>query len=92
MNGLYHKVLKGLYDPIPGFYSKDLQIMVKNCLQVSPIARPTCDKILEMPGLLNHLTATLENLNIEIELDGGLLNTIKVPRNLGQITERLPKP
>ena len=32
MNGLYHKVLRGLYDPIPSCYSKDLQFMVRNCL------------------------------------------------------------
>ena len=32
MNGLYQKVQKGLYDPIPGHYSKDLQIMLKNLL------------------------------------------------------------
>jgi hypothetical protein len=67
--------------------------MIRNCLQVSPIARPTCDKILAMPELLNHLTGTLERINVEIDLGGeGLLNTIKVPKNLGQITERLPKP
>jgi len=24
MNGLYHKVLRGLYEPVPGLYSKDL--------------------------------------------------------------------
>jgi hypothetical protein len=92
MNGLYHKVLRGLYDPIPTLYSTDLQLMVRNCLQVSPLARPTSDKILAMPGLLNHLTATLENINIEVDQEVSLLNTIKVPRNLGQITERLPKP
>ena len=51
MNGLYHKILKGLYDPIPGMYSKDLKIMVSNCLQVSSLARPTTDKLLAMPGL-----------------------------------------
>jgi NIMA (never in mitosis gene a)-related kinase 1/4/5 len=32
MNGLYHKVLRGLYDPIPSCYSKDLQFMVRSCL------------------------------------------------------------
>jgi hypothetical protein len=32
----------------------------------------------------------LESFNEENK--EGLLNTIKVPRNLGQITERLPKP
>jgi hypothetical protein len=67
--------------------------MVRNCLQVSPVARPTCDKILSMPGLLNQLTSTLERINVDIDLSNdGLLNTIKVPRDLGQITERLPKP
>eukprot|EP00347_Sterkiella_histriomuscorum_P010626 403375545 len=94
MNGLYNKVLRGLYEPVPSsYYSKDLQQMVRNCLQVSPLARPNCDKILAMPGLLNHLTGTLELINVQIDVENeGLLNTIKVPRDLGQITERLPKP
>lgn len=67
--------------------------MVRNLLQVSPIARPTCEKILMMPGLLNHMTGTLEKINIDIDLSAEcLLGTIKVPKDLGQITERLPKP
>jgi hypothetical protein len=46
-----------------------------------------------MPGLLNHLSGTLERADILNDLSSvGLLNTIKLPRNLGQITERLPKP
>lgn len=58
------------------------------------MARPTCEKILQTPGLLHHLTSTLQkmDMSLDIEQDGGLLNTIKVPRDLGQITERLPKP
>jgi NIMA (never in mitosis gene a)-related kinase len=32
MNGLYQKVMRGLYDPIPSIYSKDLQQMVRTCL------------------------------------------------------------
>ena len=35
MSGLYHKVLRGVYEPIPRHYSSDLSMMVKNCLQVS---------------------------------------------------------
>ncbi|CDW85297.1 protein kinase domain containing protein [Stylonychia lemnae] len=93
MNGLYHKVLRGLYDPVPSMYTKDLQFMVRNCLQVSPVARPSCEKILAMPGLLNHLTGTLERIDVSIDVENdALLNTIKVPKDLGQITERLPKP
>jgi hypothetical protein len=46
-----------------------------------------------MPGLLNHLTGTLERIDVAIDFENdGLLNTIKVPKDLGQITERLPKP
>jgi len=48
---------------------------------------------LSFPGLLNHLTGTLEILDIDAdEKNENLLSTIRCPRNLGQITERLPKP
>jgi hypothetical protein len=67
--------------------------MIKSCLQVSPVARPTCDKILAMPGLLNHISGTLERLDITFDAEKeNLLGTIKVPRDLGKITEHLPKP
>jgi hypothetical protein len=54
---------------------------------------------LATPGLLNHITGTLQNLEMEIEQNNqfgegpqNLLSTIVLPRNLGQITDRLPKP
>ena len=64
------------------------------CLQVKPSNRPLCDKILATPGLLNHITGTLENIDLkeaEEEVDNNLLATIRCPRNLGMITDRLPK-
>jgi NIMA (never in mitosis gene a)-related kinase len=95
MQGLATKVTKGVYDPISSRYSADLQQMVKSCLQVNCEKRPSCDQILATPGLLNHLTGTLEELAFEEESDcsevDSLLQTIRCPRNLGQITERLPK-
>jgi hypothetical protein len=46
-----------------------------------------------MPGLLNHLSGTLERLDITYDVEKeNLLGTIKVPRDLGKITEHLPKP
>lgn len=57
--------------------------------------RPTCDKILSMPGLLNHLTGTLEEIDqsaVHYDESESLLKTIKMPRKMGQITERLPAP
>ena len=43
-----------------------------------------------MPGLLNHLTGTLNEIEYLKEETECLLRTIKLPRNLGMITERLP--
>jgi NIMA (never in mitosis gene a)-related kinase len=94
MSGLSQKVTRGIYDPIPPTYSSDLSNVIKSCLQVDPTKRPSCDKILATPGLLNHITGTLKDLDFEIESTANteMLSTIRCPRNLGMITERLPKP
>lgn len=44
MEGLYKKVLKGVYPRISISYSEDLAGVVKRLLQVSPQLRPTCSK------------------------------------------------
>lgn len=62
MKGLYAKVLSGKYDPLPAMYSDDLRQVLRNCLQVRASERATCNKILSMPGLLNHLTGTLDEI------------------------------
>ena len=40
----------------------DLRQVLKSCLQVRASERATCDKILKMPGLLNHVTGTLDQI------------------------------
>lgn len=95
MKGLYSKVVAGKFDPISPMYSDDFRNMIKQCLQVRATDRPTCDKILAMPGLLNHLTGTLEEIDrnaVQPDDNESLLKTIKMPRRMGQITERLPAP
>lgn len=61
--------------------------MIKSCLQVNSEKRPSCEQILATPGLLNHLTGTIEDLTSiadDSELQGdNLLQTIRCPRNLG---------
>merc|ERR1711981_1363437 len=94
MKGLCKQVTRGIFDPISSRYSADLHQMIKSCLQVSMQNRPSCEQILATPGLLNHLTGTLEDIDFNEELEpknDNLLSTIRCPRNLGQITERLPK-
>lgn len=46
MEGLYKKVLRGLYEKIPAQYSQDLSNVIRMMLQVLPQLRPDCDKLL----------------------------------------------
>lgn len=94
MAGLAQKVTKGNYERIPAHFSPDLSQMIRSCLQVLPANRPTLDKILVTPGLLNHVTGTLEELDINDEdcESQDLLKTIRCPRNLNMVTASLPAP
>jgi NIMA (never in mitosis gene a)-related kinase len=93
MKGLYSKVLSGKYEPIANHYSQDLKSMLRTCLQVKPSDRPSCQKILRLPGLLNHVTGTLDELQaLEPDENEALMKTIRMPRRMGEVTNRLPKP
>ena len=48
MNGLYKKVLKGIYPKIPNVFSSELAQIIKAMVQVQPQMRPSCDTILSM--------------------------------------------
>lgn len=90
MKGLYSKVIAGKYDPIPAHFSQDLKNMLKQTLIVNPRDRSTCDQILALPGLLSHLTGTLDDIEALKEETESLLNTIKLPSKLTQITNIMP--
>jgi NIMA (never in mitosis gene a)-related kinase len=49
MEGLYKKIIKGNYSPLPNQYSKDLAKVVKAMLMVDPEERPDCGQLLAMP-------------------------------------------
>jgi NIMA (never in mitosis gene a)-related kinase len=55
MEGLYKKVLLGIYPRIPKTFSSDLAKLVNSLLQVQTHMRPNCDKILEMPSIQKKL-------------------------------------
>lgn len=42
MEGLYKKVMKGVYPKISSKYSTDLANIIKQLLQINPNLRPTC--------------------------------------------------
>ncbi|CAD8105281.1 unnamed protein product [Paramecium sonneborni] len=89
MNGLYKKVVKGYYPKIPTIYSQDLSNVIRALLQVQPHLRPSCDKILQLSAIVNRLD---DKVSVEEEGAKFLLQTIRVPRNMHYLTDRLPKP
>ena len=54
--------------------------------------RPNVGKLLNMPGLLNHLTGTLDDIEAMKSETEKLMKTIRMPRKMGEITERMPAP
>ena len=91
MKGLYNRVIKGVYPKIPSQYSSDLSSMIASLLIVDPKKRPSTEQILHMPVFIAKYNESKR------ESSGGfgqepadLIGTIKVPRNLSLLTERLP--
>eukprot|EP00347_Sterkiella_histriomuscorum_P008187 403346048 len=100
MQGLYQRVLKGVYPKIPSIYSVELGAMIKCMLQVDPNNRPTCKQIMSIPAFLKKCSVFLnEELGIvqddneeeNSETLNMMLGTIRIPKNLRLLSERLPK-
>lgn len=95
MAGLYKKVLRGIYPKIPSHFSSDLNAVIKALLNVNPSARPGCDQILQMPVIRKMGQRIFKEDAFEEEsqwTQAELLSTIRVPRNLLYLTDKLPKP
>lgn len=54
--------------------------------------RPSCDKILDMPIIRKKIEKLLPDPFEENDPNMNLLSTIRVPKNLLYLTDRLPKP
>lgn len=103
MDGLFKRVLKGVYPKIPTNYTDDLAKMIKKLITVNPNQRPTCDQILQIDivqkwmkklGISNNEYQSQVSIHEEDDGLGGnltLLNTIKLPKNLKLLSDRLPK-
>lgn len=91
MNMLFKRVCEGRVPALPPQYSKDLMYMIKLCLQLDPKLRPNCSEMLKRSQLMRNTPSALSlKIGENDESDLKLIGTIRVPRNLGQITERLP--
>ncbi|CAD8042830.1 unnamed protein product [Paramecium primaurelia] len=84
MEGLYKKVIRGLYPKLPSQYSQDLQNVIRMMLQVQTNLRPTSYAITELPYFNKFKTYTIDD-------QSKLLNTIIFPKNQISIANMLPK-
>ena len=90
MQGLFNKVQKGLFERIPLKFSNDLAGIIGKCLQVNPNSRPTCDQLAtDIANFVNN-EKDKEIIKPE-ERKAALLQTIKLPKNMKLLQEKLPK-
>ena len=88
MKGLYEKVIRGVFPPIPGNYSNELMSTISSMLQVNPVMRPTCKRILESDAVRRYSGGN-SNRGGEVA-NNELLSTIKLIPNLNELSKRLP--
>lgn len=88
---LYKKIDRGVVSRIPSRYSSDLYQFIKICLITDQKKRPTVAQLLRHPIIQKKIIEK----NIEIGKSKGnlaqLMNTIKLPKNMDALINRLPK-
>jgi NIMA (never in mitosis gene a)-related kinase len=47
MQGLYEKIIKGNYQPIPEHFSQELALIISLMIKVSPLKRISCADLIE---------------------------------------------
>ena len=87
--------MKGAYPRIPISYSSDLSLIIKSLLQVDPKNRATIKQLMHMPVMQQRfneirLSKARDYESLE-QVEDLMLGTIKLPRNLSFLQERLPK-
>ena len=96
-DGLYKKVISGKYNKINRKYSDDMNQLLKLLFKVNPKERPSCGEILRHPLIQKRIDffkaqIGLEGKDIDYMDDNELLKTIRLPKNLLGLSEKLPKP
>jgi len=66
------KINRGVYKPPPSTYSSEIRDLLKKCLTVDPVQRPSIDDILKLPLIKNRINNFLK----EVEYDQNLHSTM----------------
>ena len=92
MEGLYNKVIRGQFSKIPDRFSNELFEIVKLLIQVNTDLRPSCDEILRHPIIQKRIEYFKTFTGEQENEDKALLQTIRIPKNLLFLSDKLPKP
>ena len=90
---LRENIKKGIYEPIQNVYSNDLKNIISLMLRQNPNERPTAKELLNGEIVQNKIKEyKLGNKFNDINNEGfnGLIGTIKMPKNLEEINNKLP--
>ena len=96
MEKLYNKVIKGQYGKISERYSDDIKEIIKFMLKPNPSDRPSCAQILNHDLVKKRLEFFKAQAGFDEEHysdidERVLLKTIRIPKNILFLTERLPE-
>lgn len=90
MEGLYKRVIVGVYPHIPNRYSEELGKTIKWMLQVNPKKRPTAEDLLNSNTILNKVEELFGSTLADTK--SILLNTIRFTNNQMKLSSKLPEP
>ena len=96
MEALYNKVSKCQYGKISDRYSNDISEIIKLLLKLKSKDRPTCGQILKHPLVKKRIEffqaqAGNENIDIDHMEEGVLLRTIRIPKDILFLSDKLPE-
>ena len=89
LNNNYSFFIIGIYSPISKLYSNDLAMVVACLLKVDQNVRPSCDQILSLQSVRKYMDSSQKSTMYSEKSD--LIDTIKVPQNIKDINNKLPK-
>jgi NIMA (never in mitosis gene a)-related kinase len=78
LQDLFKRITRGIISPISKVYSEDLYSVIKLCLTVDPLQRPSADQLIAHPVIAKHLLSLNINLQNDQKYLDRLMSTIKV--------------
>ena len=98
IKGLKENVLNGYFLPIPGIYSKELQNLIEKMLVIDPSHRSSINELFLDSTIMDKIKIYENSTTFKQEENGkynkgkaNLIKTIKLPVNIKEINNKLPK-